>query len=114
MNSVAAAREAGPNELWADVILWYGAKIGKPLNETPGIWTGQAERRDEIGPFDVAINGHNEALDNLPPFGVRITSPIYLFACIVTPAGGTMAVAGNITEDKLIDFFKSSRSEAIS
>ena len=96
----------GPNELWADVIHWYGEKVGKPLNETPGIWSGTIDRLNEMGPFDIAINAHKEPNDDIPPFGVRITSPVYLFACIVTPSGGEMAVAGNITEDALIDFFE--------
>lgn len=103
----------GPNELWASIILWYGAVNGKPLNEHPGVWVGRAERLNNLGPFDVKLNGHKDDIDGIPPFGAFVGNEDYFpgVVCVVTPAGGTMIgsrVPGE-DEDGLIKFFNDHR-----
>jgi hypothetical protein len=105
--------QRGPNELWANIIWWYGDLVGKPLNETPGVWEGRAEKLNGLGPFDVKINGHKEEIDGLPPFGCFVGNKDYFpgVVCIVTPAGGTMIGSSVPGEDEsgLIAFFEAHR-----
>ena len=99
--------DKGPNELWANIIYWYGAKVGKPLNETDGVWRGTADKLGDFGPFDVVINGHKETVEDFAPFQVRVTSPVYVFACICDPNGGVVTAGDNgETEARLIKFFE--------
>lgn len=99
--------DTGPSELWAEAMLWAGENGAS--HTKPGLWRGAAGVMDGIA-IDVAANTHDTEVENIPPFGIRLTSPTHMMVCIFTPAGGVLGGGGEGDEDRLIEFFKARRA----
>lgn len=59
-------------ELFAAVTEWAIATGDRDISKRPGLWHRKTEKIGNIGPLDVRINPHDETIDAVPPFNIRI------------------------------------------
>lgn len=86
------------SELWASIVQWIASHEPGLLSELPGLWTGETPE------WNVAMNGHDDEVDGIPPLSVRLTHKVYICIGIVGPGGGV--IGGGASEGDIIDHFE--------
>lgn len=98
------------SELWASIMSWAVSTGAKDIGNQPGLWHRKTEKRGSLGPIDVRINPHDEEIDGVPPFNVKLGMDDYFpgIIGIVGPDGGVLMNSPNEGENEggLVAHFK--------
>mgnify|MGYP001194471397 CR=1 FL=1 len=65
------------NALYAAIIDWAMNSGAKNIASTPGLWHRKTEKVGGLGPIDVRINPHDETVDHVPPFAIKLSMDDY-------------------------------------
>lgn len=87
------------SEAFAAVIDWALRHDATDIRKLPGLWRGETDQ------WKVAINGHSEETEGVPPYSMQLEHKTYFQFAVISPNGG--AIAGD--EADLIDHFKNAQ-----
>jgi hypothetical protein len=100
--------------LYAAVMDWAMTFGETDIGKQPGLWHRRTEKVGALGPLDVRINAHQETIDNVPPFNVRIGMDDYFpgLIALIGPFDGIVMRSphDHENEDGLIAHFKAQPS----
>jgi hypothetical protein len=84
--------ERAVSELYFAVTNWALSQGAVDLSKKPGLWRGKTQKIGPLGPLDVRINPHKQAIDKVPPYHVLITMDDYFpgLIALLNPYGGTI------------------------
>lgn len=84
------------SELWVTIMNWVSDQNPGEIFRLEGLWSGQTPD------WNVEVNGHKHEVEDVPPYGVRLSHREYLAFGIISPNSGVIT---GPTEDEIIAHF---------
>ena len=83
-------------ELYGLIVDWAVRHGATKIDTLDGLWIGETDE------YRIAINGHQEEVDLVPPLCIKVEHKTYLALAIIAPSGGETM----IPEADLIEHFQ--------